>query len=83
MYCDKKMKDEINSLYETYLSKTVAQGEKAQGRFAFTNAYMKDAYDNATEEVKTKVEEYRQALRSKPDAEDPDSREERNRSLQR
>jgi len=83
MYYDDKMKGELTSLYDTYLSKTVAQGEKPQGRFAFINVYMKDAYKNASDEVKGKVEEYRQGSRSKLDAEDLDAREETNQALQR
>lgn len=82
LHNDAKTKDEINDRYKAYL-KNLTEGEKAQGRFAFTNAYMKECYNNATDEVKKRVEEHRQGLRMKPEPVDTDSREERNCSLQK
>lgn len=70
MTYESKWKAEIDREWKAYCERWEqsehAEGEQAETRFNFMNTFIKDKFNNETEEVKKQVEEYRSNAVSGP-----------------
>ena len=71
------MKQEVDEEYKTYLD-SLPEGQKPQGHFAFRNTAIKQHFEDATEEEKTAVKEYRK----KDQLNETDDKAAKNRAIQ-